>query len=73
MNLFEPFQRSYNNNLNPNGVGLGLNICKKIVEELGGSICVMSQPNGAKFSFVIKVWSYEDLATELRIRPEDMN
>ena len=51
-------------------MGLGLNICKQIVEKLGGSINVIAQPNGAKFSFKIKVWSYEE-STEDKIKPEE--
>ena len=31
LSLFQPFERSYSNNLNPNGVGLGLSICKQLV------------------------------------------
>jgi hypothetical protein len=30
----------------------------------------MSQPNGAKFSFKIKVWSYEE-STEDKVKPEE--
>ena len=51
-------------------MGLGLNICKQIVEKLGGSINVMSQPNGAKFSFKIKVWSFEE-SIEDKIKAEE--
>jgi len=41
--------------LNPNGVGLGLSICKKLSEHLGGSITVTSKENGGStFSFTIK-------------------
>jgi len=41
--------------MNPMGVGLGLNICKKLVKRLGGEITVKSKLNeGASFTFTFK-------------------
>ncbi len=41
--------------LNPNGVGLGLTICKKLSVELGGDIAVQSKfGGGSTFTFTIK-------------------
>lgn len=38
--------------VNAKGIGLGLYICKKIVEKFGGLICCQSSPMlGSKFSF----------------------
>ncbi len=49
--IFDPFFRSYNqekNNLK--GTGLGLAVCKEIVERLGGSISAHSNPGkGSRF------------------------
>lgn len=48
MNLFKPFFRSgdqANRQLNQNGHGIGLSICKKIAERLDGTITVNSKLN----------------------------
>lgn len=43
-----------NAHLNPNGVGLGLSICKKICQKLTGDIIVNSEPgHGTKFTFYV--------------------
>ena len=60
-NIFVPFGRSKNMESlerNPSGNGVGLSICKKICEALGGTIKVTSLPNiGSKFIFSIKVFN----------------
>jgi PAS domain S-box-containing protein len=50
--VFEPFVRLENRDVP--GTGLGLAVCKKIVEGLGGAIWVESEPGvGSKVSFTI--------------------
>ncbi len=50
--LFEPFERLKGSGAN--GVGLGLVVCKHLVEAHGGSIWVESQPaKGSTFMFSI--------------------
>ena len=40
-NLFQEFSKAKDDqNLNPNGIGLGLFICKRIVQACGGEIWV---------------------------------
>jgi len=59
-NVFEPFSKSDNvvsRNLNKHGNGVGLSICKKICESLGGNISVISEiGHGSTFSFTMKVF-----------------
>jgi len=49
--IFQPFERLHNRGLF-DGSGMGLTICKKIVDRHGGSIHVASQPN-AGTSFIV--------------------
>ena len=57
--LFKPFTKlDSGKHMNPNGIGLGLSICKKICENLGGEIKVRPntlQQGGSEFSFTMKV------------------
>jgi signal transduction histidine kinase len=49
--IFLPFQRLHST---PNGTGLGLTICKRIVEGLGGTMWVKSKPGtGSTFFFTL--------------------
>ena len=51
--LFNPFTMlDANKSLNPNGTGMGLNICKRIVMHLGGKVWLQSVVNhGSTFGF----------------------
>jgi PAS domain S-box-containing protein len=51
--IFEAFRRLHSDD-EYEGTGIGLATCKKIVERLGGTISVVSEPgNGAEFSFTL--------------------
>ncbi len=54
--LFQIYAKGRDNaNMNRNGTGLGLNICKSIIERLNGSIWVESQPGeGTEVHFLIE-------------------
>jgi signal transduction histidine kinase len=52
--LFEPFQRLVDSSENAKGLGLGLVVCKRLVEAHGGSIGVQSdQGKGTTFTFTL--------------------
>ncbi len=53
--LFDQIDRT--KNVNYEGVGMGLNICKKIIDENGGMISVHSQGEnkGATFQFSMRM------------------
>ena len=46
--LFEPFVTS-----KPDGVGLGLSICKRLIEAHGGTIRIDNVPGGAAVAFTL--------------------
>jgi signal transduction histidine kinase len=64
-NLFEKFYRNHRNRSRIGGTGLGLYLCRSIVEAHGGHIWVQSQDGkGATFGFTLK--PYTALASELK-------
>jgi len=68
--LFEQFYRLERDMNSPvRGVGLGLSICKQIVEAMGGTIWVESsgvEGEGSVFAFTLKVASSDTLPDEAR-------
>jgi signal transduction histidine kinase len=57
-NLFNKFYRSHRSRQTVSGTGLGLYICKAIVESHGGSIWVRSVENeGTTFGFTLPIYS----------------
>jgi signal transduction histidine kinase len=54
--LFRLFGKlTTSSNMNTSGIGLGLNICKKIVETFGGGIYLQSKVGeGSHFTFTIQ-------------------
>lgn len=58
--LFKPFERGDTRELEYSGLGLGLYICRKIIELHGGTISVQSQlGHGSIFSFEIPKYAAE--------------
>ena len=68
--LFKPFTVIENSKkYNPNGVGLGLYLCKQFAERLGGDLWVESKLGmGSTFGFKIRVKFLAN--TERRLRTE---
>lgn len=60
-NLFEKFYRSHRSKIKIGGTGLGLYLCKEIIEASGGNIWVRSREGeGSTFGFTIKPYSEVD-------------
>lgn len=60
-NLFEKFYRSHRSKVKIGGTGLGLYLCKEIIEASGGNIWVRSREGeGSTFGFTIKPYSEVD-------------
>ncbi len=56
--LFEPFQRIDGSSAAPNGLGLGLLVCRRLIEVYGGRIWVESEPgHGSTFFFTLPLFS----------------
>jgi PAS domain S-box-containing protein len=60
-NLFDPFITT-----KPNGVGLGLGICKRIAEAHGGTISAMNNPNGGA---ILRLQIPVEFAEQMSIQP----
>lgn len=53
--IFEPFTQEHSNMLNAEGSGLGMNICKTLIEKMNGNISIESKVDvGTKISFYIE-------------------
>jgi two-component system sensor kinase FixL len=59
--IFEPFFST-----KPEGVGLGLSICRRIVDEHGGRLWVVDNPGGASVRFTLPI------AGSCEVHPDDL-
>jgi signal transduction histidine kinase len=66
--LFKDFTTLESNaHLNPNGVGLGLSICKKITTYMDGDIWVESKPGkGSTFTFFVACDLIDEMTKEIK-------
>ena len=79
--LFKMFGKvGQNEELNPNGIGLGLTICNKILSQLGGELQVKSEyQQGSSFYFTLdfpaadtqNISRHEFSFTHSRLSPDD--
>ena len=69
--MFKPFSKlDANKHLNPNGSGMGLNICKLICNNLGGDIYVESDGlTGTQFTFYVAVKRILENDEDIQIQP----
>ena len=68
LKLFKDFcSLKSNAHLNPNGVGLGLSICKKICKNLDGDIsCTSKIDVGSKFTFYVSCDVLDELTGAIK-------
>jgi signal transduction histidine kinase len=52
--IFEPFYRSKRSRAYAKGMGLGLAVCRRVTEALGGRIWVEQPGEGSRFVFQLK-------------------
>lgn len=68
--LFEPFYQIRSSGMSYLGTGLGLPICKNIVETMGGSIKVRSEVGeGSSFTFSVNLKKINDIIDEKDEKP----
>jgi signal transduction histidine kinase len=58
--LFQPYERLGAEQTKVKGVGLGLALSKSLVELMGGTLQVQSDPNGSTFSLRLPLWNPAD-------------
>jgi signal transduction histidine kinase len=65
--VFEPYYRGYERRSNTTGLGLGLYICKRLVEEHGGRIWPDGDALHTRFSFSLPILEEVPRVSETRI------
>jgi K+-sensing histidine kinase KdpD len=70
--LFEPFYRAAPAKARAAGVGVGLAVCKKVIDVQGGRIWARSRPRGgAEFGFALPIGAHAAISAQGRARPSD--